>query len=106
MTRPWRALVAALLLAVSAAGSSAAALTLRYQQPAADTPAGWEREALPLGNGRLGGMLFGDVAREHLQFNDITLWTGDDKAMGAYQPFVDVFIELAGHDSAATGYQR
>ncbi|MGM9489992.1 glycoside hydrolase family 95 protein [Ideonella sp. YS5] len=106
MTRCWRALLAAVVLAASAAGSSAAALTLRYQQPAADTPAGWEREALPMGNGRLGGMLFGDVAREHLQFNDITLWTGDDKSMGAYQPFGDVFIELAGHDRAATGYQR
>jgi alpha-L-fucosidase 2 len=33
-------------------------------------------EALPIGNGRLGGMLFGGVTNEHLQFNEDTLWTG------------------------------
>ncbi len=33
-------------------------------------------EALPIGNGRLGAMVFGDVARERLQLNDDTLWSG------------------------------
>ncbi|UCG49469.1 MAG: glycoside hydrolase family 95 protein [Phycisphaerales bacterium] len=33
-------------------------------------------EALPLGNGRLGAMVFGGVEDERLQFNDDTLWTG------------------------------
>jgi alpha-L-fucosidase 2 len=106
MTSTLRSLLTALLLVAFATPGSAAALALRYQQPAADTAAGWEREALPIGNGRLGGMLFGHVAREHLQFNEITLWTGDDKALGAYQPFGDVFLELAGHDRATTAYQR
>ena len=97
---PWLALSLAL-----AGTAPAADLTLRYQQPAPNTDAGWEREALPIGNGRIGAMLFGQLARERIQFNDITLWTGDDKVMGAYQPFGDVFINLPGHEKA-TAYGR
>ncbi len=47
------------------------ALNLWYRQPARQ----WE-EALPVGNGRLGAMVFGDVAREHLQINEDTFWKG------------------------------
>jgi alpha-L-fucosidase 2 len=81
-------------------------LTLRYDKPAPDTPAGWEKEALPIGNGRIGAMLFGGIPRERIQFNDISLWTGDAQVMGAYQAFGDVFIDLPGHDQGATGYAR
>ncbi|MBW8881904.1 MAG: glycoside hydrolase family 95 protein, partial [Asticcacaulis sp.] len=45
--------------------------TLWYRQPAST----WE-EALPLGNGRLGAMVFGRVAQERLQLNEDTLWSG------------------------------
>nr|WP_276598367.1 glycoside hydrolase family 95 protein [Roseateles koreensis] len=83
-----------------------APLILRYEQAAQDTAHGWEREALPIGNGRLGAMIFGQVAREHIQFNDITLWTGNAQVMGAYQPFGDVFIELAGHQKTVSNYRR
>jgi alpha-L-fucosidase 2 len=92
--------------AAAATATAAADLTLRYAQPAPDTPAGWEKEALPIGNGRIGAMIFGQLARERLQFNDITLWTGDDKAMGAYQPFGDVYINLPGHAQGTTAYAR
>jgi alpha-L-fucosidase 2 len=53
--------------------------------PAAETPglklwytrpAGKWVEALPVGNGRLGAMVFGGAEDEHLQFNEDTLWTG------------------------------
>ncbi|MBN1925729.1 MAG: glycoside hydrolase family 95 protein [Prolixibacteraceae bacterium] len=44
-------------------------LLLWYAQPATV----WE-EALPIGNGRLGAMVFGNPANEHLQFNEETLW--------------------------------
>ena len=44
---------------------------LWYRQPAAD----W-LEALPIGNGRLGGMVFGGVARERIALNEDTLWSG------------------------------
>ena len=47
------------------------ALTLWYEQPAQ----AWT-EALPIGNGRLGAMVFGGVATEHLQLNEDTLWSG------------------------------
>jgi alpha-L-fucosidase 2 len=39
-------------------------------------PAGKWIEALPVGNGRLGAMIFGYVDEERVQFNDDTLWTG------------------------------
>jgi alpha-L-fucosidase 2 len=94
------------VLATAGAAFAASDLSLRYAQPAPDTAAGWEKEALPIGNGRIGAMIFGQLARERLQFNDITLWTGDDKAMGAYQPFGDVYINLPGHEQGTTAYAR
>ena len=45
--------------------------TLWYDKPAAK----WE-EALPVGNGRLGAMVFGGVAEERLQLNVDSLWSG------------------------------
>src|SRR5262245_14519646 len=41
-----------------------------------ETPAREWTEALPVGNGRLGAMVFGGVPRERLQLNEETLWTG------------------------------
>ena len=84
----------------------AADLTLRYAAPAPDTAQGWEQRALPIGNGRLGAMLFGQVARDRLQFNDITLWTGDTQTLGAYQPFGDVVLTLDRSEAPVSGYQR
>jgi alpha-L-fucosidase 2 len=46
-------------------------LKLWYPKPAEK----WE-EALPVGSGRLGAMVFGGVATERIQFNEDTLWTG------------------------------
>ncbi len=48
--------------------------TLWYQQPARS----WV-EALPVGNGRLGAMVFGGVEEERIQFNEDTLWSGKPK---------------------------
>jgi alpha-L-fucosidase 2 len=42
-----------------------------------DAPARDWLEAFPLGNGRLGGMLFGDPAQERVALNDGTAWSGD-----------------------------
>jgi alpha-L-fucosidase 2 len=52
-------------------GASEKKMRLWYAQAAKK----WN-EALPLGNGRLGGMLYGGAAEERLQFNEDTLWTG------------------------------
>ncbi len=46
-------------------------LALWYEQPASD----WN-EALPVGNGRLGAMVFGGVNEERLQLNEETCWSG------------------------------
>ncbi|MDD2598303.1 MAG: glycoside hydrolase N-terminal domain-containing protein [Kiritimatiellae bacterium] len=63
---------------------------LYYSKPARS----WEREALPLGNGRLGAMIFGGVNKEHIQFNEDSLWIGDESDTGAYQAFGDLYIEM------------
>ena len=47
------------------------ALTLWYAEPARK----WT-EALPIGNGRLGAMVYGGIEQEHLQLNEDTLWSG------------------------------
>ncbi len=47
---------------------------LWYRQPAIK----WE-EALPLGNGRLGAMVFGGVQTERLQINEDTIWAGEKR---------------------------
>ena len=49
-------------------------LRLWYQQPAAT----WN-EALPIGSGRLGAMVFGGVEQEHLQLNEDTVWAGEKR---------------------------
>src|SRR5688572_16048372 len=82
------ALILALLLTSAAfAADGSQDLKLWYAQPAqvekdwkypakSDQQAkGW-LEALPVGSGRLGAMVFGGVAEERIQFNEDTLWTG------------------------------
>lgn len=65
--------------AASALGSKAVAGPAAEAKPPElwyDAPAAQWTEALPVGNGRLGAMVFGGVARERIQFNEETLWTG------------------------------
>jgi len=50
--------------------------SLWYRRPAVE----WE-QALPVGNGRLGGMVFGGIVEEHITLNEDTLWSG-----GPYDP--------------------
>ncbi len=94
-------LLLALVCGLTAAAAPAAPdLTLRYDAPAADRQ--WSSHALPLGNGRLGCMLFGNPFRERLQFNVDSLWTGDENpsgqydSMGAYQNFGELLFEMEG----------
>jgi alpha-L-fucosidase 2 len=61
-------------------------LTLWYTEPATrpgetDSTNGWQNSpawlrALPLGNGRFGGMVYGDVPTERVQLNEESLWSG------------------------------
>ncbi|WP_414660063.1 glycoside hydrolase family 95 protein [Horticoccus sp. 23ND18S-11] len=65
---------AAVFILLLSVGTAAPEHSLRYSQPAEK----WV-EALPVGNGRLGAMVFGGWAQERLQLNEATLWSGGPK---------------------------
>ena len=82
---------------LAAAGSTIGNPTsqlLWYDKPATS----WQREALPIGNGRLGAMIFGEVGQDDIQFNEDTLWLGDETDTGAYQAFGNLIVDLGGGD--------
>lgn len=72
MSKPAISLPALAFLLMTAARAATPPPVLWYGEPATD----WEREALPIGNGAMGAMVFGGVALERVQFNEKTLWTG------------------------------
>jgi len=61
----------AVILLISCRKEQDSSLCLWYQQPAAE----WN-EALPVGNGRLGAMVFGQPATDRIQLNEESLWSG------------------------------
>jgi alpha-L-fucosidase 2 len=103
-------IVAVVLFALAGAAiSSAADLTLWYQRPAADYKP--MDEALPVGNARMGALIFGAPERERLSLNEDSLWlgndnpSGDDGSMGAYQVLGNLFVNLRNHTNS-TSYRR
>ena len=64
----------ALLLFVVTDGFSQSRTDLRlwYNKPSGNT---WEN-ALPIGNGRMGAMIYGNVETEMIQLNEHTVWSG------------------------------
>ncbi|MFN8349614.1 MAG: glycoside hydrolase N-terminal domain-containing protein [Spirosomataceae bacterium] len=62
------------LLLLQSAVVYAQEYTLWYNAPAEK----WT-EALPVGNGRIGAMVFGGVESDRIQFNEETLWTGEPR---------------------------
>lgn len=75
-------------------------LKLWYDKPAAR----WE-EALPLGNGRLGAMVFGGVAHEHIQLNEESVWTGGpiERANPESREYLDKVRQLLFEGNFADG---
>jgi alpha-L-fucosidase 2 len=75
-------------------------VTIRFNAPATHFT-----ESLPLGNGRLGAMMFGDTKKERIALNEISLWSGgpqDADIENAYQflkPIQDYL--LVGDNKAA-----
>ncbi|WBL23398.1 glycoside hydrolase family 95 protein [Zunongwangia sp. HRR-M8] len=65
-----------LLFSDSLFGQSENDLKLWYDKPAEN----WN-EALPIGNGRLGAMIFGDPSVERLQLNEETIWAGQPNSI-------------------------
>jgi alpha-L-fucosidase 2 len=95
------ALTAFVISQSSHAADTVSPLTLWYQQPAKV----WT-EALPIGNGRLGAMIFGGAEREHLQLNEGTLWAGspydpDNTNALAALPEVRKLVFAGKYDDAA-----
>jgi alpha-L-fucosidase 2 len=56
-------------------------LTLHY-----DRPAEYFEEALVIGNGAMGGIVYGGTQTDRISLNDITLWTGEPCNMNIYSP--------------------
>jgi alpha-L-fucosidase 2 len=70
-SRDWSALAGRSAEFSGTAHAPDAPLCLWYRQPAKI----WE-EALPVGNGIMGAMVYGGAPLEHIQFNEHTVWTG------------------------------
>ncbi|MBP5771421.1 MAG: glycoside hydrolase family 95 protein [Bacteroidaceae bacterium] len=73
-------------------------LTLWYTLPVTkqNVTDPWMEYALPIGNGQLGGMVYGGIRQDILQFNEKTLWTGSSTVYnrdGGYQNFGHLYIE-------------
>ena len=78
-------------------------LTLWDNSPAVN----WTREALPIGNGDMGAMIFGGIAQDRIQFNHKTLWKGSSKPtdLGSYLAFGDLYI-INKNTQASENYKR
>jgi alpha-L-fucosidase 2 len=70
----------ALAFAFASPGHAQTGNLLWYDKPATD----WEKEALPIGNGRIGAMVFGGIESERLQIAEKSLWTGGPGSKGGY----------------------
>jgi len=85
-------------------------LTLWYTKPANNAM----NEALPIGNGQIGGLIFGGTANERVVLNEDSLWTGNENPSGGYdnvnfgnyQTLGDIHINLPGHDQNVSNYRR
>ncbi len=80
------AMVLAFLTPVeSTAAETSSKMRLWYNEPASQTAASnldtngvWQSATLPIGNGKLGANIYGEVQKEHLTLNEETLWSGGD----------------------------
>lgn len=84
---------------------------LLFHNPASS----WEREGLPVGNGRIGAMMMGGIRDEVIQFNEQSLWSGDnnwdgeyetgDHGFGSYRNFGELQLHF-NHSGEAENYRR
>lgn len=103
-------LITVTYLNVNAQSSAGVSCRLWYTQPAEN----WMMQALPIGNGKLGAMVFGGVETEHIQFNEKSLWSGrvnsdetQNKELMAVMPTIQQLLvngEVAKVDSLQKKY--
>ena len=82
LVRNLSALCAVMLLLLGCKRQCNDSLMLKY-----DRPAEFFEEALPLGNGRLGAMVYGGTSIDRISLNDITLWTGEPDRGGEHPDY-------------------
>lgn len=76
----------------------------------------WDAEGLPIGNGRMGAMMMGGIGKDIIQFNEQSLWSGDnnwdgdyktgDHGFGSYRNFGEVEVDFNQQNNAANNYRR
>ena len=91
-------------------------LTLWYKNAASNMEVSdqWMEYSLPIGNGQFGASIFGGVAREEVQFNEKTLWSGtkndNSSEYGDYENFGSLYIDdisgVFGEGKAVKNYYR
>ena len=76
----------------------------------------WESQTLPVGNGRIGGTIYGGPKLDCVTLNEVSLWTGGPNlggngsgydygptagknAFGSYQPFANLYVEYSNCDN-------
>ena len=86
-----RIFISTLIAILIASSASAGELSLWYKKPA--NPRKWE-EAVPLGNGRLGAMIFGALDTDTMIMNEDSLWSGwsepNNDREGSYDALVRI----------------
>ncbi len=83
----------------------------------------WESQTLPIGNGRIGGTVFGGDHLDRINLNEVSLWSGGPNSpqngfkyvygphagkddFGSYQPFGNLYVQFELPDDAVQDYKR
>lgn len=93
-------LACGVLCLASLSCSKPQSLTLHYNRPAE-----YFEEALPLGNGKLGALVYGGTREDRISLNDITLWTGEPD-LGAEHPAYQIESALTPWGEAAPWLEK
>lgn len=87
--------------------------TLWYDSPAGTSYADWQEYSLPIGNGELGGSIFGGIAVDKITFNEKSLWAGNSETRpnpnhGDYLKFGSIWVTDLSNNftDGATDYVR
>lgn len=83
----------------------------------------WESQTLPIGNGRIGGTVFGGDHLDRINLNEVSLWSGGPNLpknghfykygpkagkndFGSYQPFGNLYVQFTLPESQVQDYKR
>lgn len=109
--------------AVDKAGQARPKRTLFFNRTAKSAKDFWESQTLPVGNGRVGGTIFGGDHLERVNLNEVSFWSGGPNLpgngtgykygplsgkdeFGSYQPFGNLYIEFILPEKESVNYTR